>query len=473
MIESLRPYAQMKATAAEWLPNVPSHWQVRRIKTLLREVDARSTTGEEDLLSLRMAAGLVDHREAGGRPIPPDALIGFKKIQPEQIVMNRMRAASGLFGIARKQGIVSPDYAVFEQREDANLDYLLKLFKMPAMAAVFRAESKGLGTGESGFLRLYTDRFGPIPIPHPPVDEQRLINRFLDWHGAMTARLIRAKKRLIGLLNEQKQTIIHRAVTRGLNSSAKLKPSGVDLLGDVPEGWEVKPLKWWADINALSLGKNTDPEYELDYLDISAVGTGFLTAEPERMRFAASPARARRVVAQNDTLVSTVRTYLKAIYFVADHSPNLIASTGFAVLTPHRDIDARFFAYSLQSPSFIDQVVWNSDGVAYPAINETRLGTLKVALPSAREEQSAIIQHLERETVSVDRGIETLKRELAAIQEFRTRLIADVVTGQLDVRAVAATLPDLTGEMVADELPNDTDPDETADDAEDEEAAAA
>ena len=111
--------------------------------------------------------------------------------------------------------------------------------------------------------------------------------RFLDWHGAQTARLIRAKKKIIALLNEQKQAIIHRAVTRGLDPNAKLKPSGIPWLGDVPEGWEVKPLKHWAGINRRTLSQNTDPDYAFDYIDISAVATGYLSATPERMRFEA------------------------------------------------------------------------------------------------------------------------------------------------------------------------------------------
>jgi type I restriction enzyme, S subunit len=471
VIEGLRPYTDMVETGVDWMPEVPAHWDVRRIKTVLREVDRRTPTGDERLLSLRMIAGLIDHHDAGGKLIPATALVGYKMIEPGQIVMNRMRAASGLFGLAHVAGLVSPDYAVFEESNPVDCQYLLRLFKLPQMSAIFRAESKGLGTGESGFLRLYTDRFGPIPIPLPPLEEQRLIVRFLDWHGGMTARLIRAKKRLIALLNEQKQSIIHHAVTRGLDPATSLKPSGVDWLGDVPEGWEVKPLKHWASINRETLGAPTPPDYSFDYVDISAVGTGFLSAQPEQMEFSKAPSRARRIVSRGDTLISTVRTYLKAIYFVETDWPDLIASTGFAVLAPNAETDPRFFAYALQSPSFINLVILNSDGVAYPAINESRLGSLKIALPPSREEQAAIIEHLEIETASVNRAIALAQQELAFIQEFRTRLIADVVTGQIDVRALAATLPAVTATAPLDQ-PDDDAFDEEADALEDEEADA-
>ncbi|RUU09725.1 restriction endonuclease subunit S, partial [Mesorhizobium sp. M6A.T.Ca.TU.002.02.2.1] len=190
MIDGLRAYPQMRPTGVPWLPEMPAHWDVRRIKTLLEEIDNRSKAGEERLLSLRMRQGLVDHVEAGGRLIPPESLVGFKIVEVGQVVMNRMRAAAGLFGVASVRGLVSPDYAVFEPKLDAYNPYLLHAFRLPSLAAVFRAESKGLGTGESGFLRLYTDRFGPIPVPYPPLDEQYLIERFLDWHGNRTAKLI-------------------------------------------------------------------------------------------------------------------------------------------------------------------------------------------------------------------------------------------------------------------------------------------
>jgi type I restriction enzyme S subunit len=257
MIDELRPYPEMKPTGLPWLGDVPRHWEVRRIKTLLKEVDNRSESGEEPLLSLRMRQGLVDHLNAGGKPIPPEALVGFRLIEPGQIVMNRMRAAYGLFGVANSRGLVSPDYAVFEPTSAGYNRYLVEVFRLPSLARVFRAESKGLGNGESGFLRLYTDRFGPIPIPYPPLDEQRLIVRFLDWHGAQTAKLIRAKKKLIALLNEQKQAIIHRAVTRGLDPNVKLKPSGIAWLGTVPEGWEVKRLRNVTELRVSNVDKNS------------------------------------------------------------------------------------------------------------------------------------------------------------------------------------------------------------------------
>jgi type I restriction enzyme S subunit len=247
MIEKLKPYPTMKDVGPEWLGNVPSHWDVRRVKVLLREVDERTTTGTERLLSLRQERGLVDHHDSGGKPVPPEALIGFKRTRPGQLVMNRMRAAAGLFAATPEPGIVSPDYAVFSPRSELRLDYYVHLFKTPLMAGVFRSESRGLGTGESGFLRLYTDRFGAILMPYPSLSEQTAIARFVAYVDANIRRYISSKKKLIRSLEEQKQAIVNRAVTRGLDPNVRLKASGVEWLGDVPEHWEVSRLRRLAE----------------------------------------------------------------------------------------------------------------------------------------------------------------------------------------------------------------------------------
>jgi len=471
MIEGLRPYAEMKPSGIEWLPSLPEEWEVHRAKYSFREADDRSESGDEELLSVSHKTGVTPRSQKNITMFMAESYAGHKVCRPGDVVVNTMWAWMAAIGVSRHVGIVSPAYGIYRPRiaerfEPKFLDYLLRT---EAYRAEYLRSSRGVTTSR---LRLYPPDFLNIPFVQPPLDEQRLIVRFLDWHGAQTARLIRAKKKIIALLNEQKQAIIHRAVTRGLDPNVCLKPSGIPWLGDVPEGWEVKPLKHWAGINRRTLSQNTDPVYAFDYVDISAVATGYLSAIPERMRFEASPSRARRIVQQGDTLISTVRTYLKAIYHVDRPWPDLIASTGFAVLTPKPSIDARFFGFVLQSKTFVDQVVANSIGVAYPAISETRLGSLHVCLPPSRQEQEGIINHLQTATVDFDRSIEATQREIALIQEFRTRLIADAVTGKLDVRAAAASLPEAVEPETIDDLVEGDDLIEPIDDAENEEVAA-
>ena len=230
------------------------------------------------------------------------------------------------------------------------------------------------------------------------------------------------------------------------------KDSGVEWLGKVPVHWEVRRLKNWLGVNELVLSEDTDPEYAFDYLDIGSVETGRLTAKPERIRFGNSPSRARRVVRFGDTIVSTVRTYLKAVWHAEDPGIELIASTGFAVLTPRPGTLPRFVNYVCQSDPFTDRVTAESVGIAYPAIAETKLGTFKVCVPPLAE-QAAIVRflgHADKLLRSYIRAKEKLigtasqgQRESSLVHEYRTRLIGDVVTGQLDVRQAAEGIPEV------------------------------
>jgi type I restriction enzyme S subunit len=468
MIDGLRPYPETKKSGLAWLGDMPAHWEVRRNGRLF---GPRRETGFPDLpiLEVSIRTGVrIRNMENGARKQEMADRSKYQRAARGDIAYNMMRMWQGAVGIAPEDGLVSPAYVVARPFQEADAAYYAYLFRTAAYMREIETFSRGIVPDRN---RLYWESFKQMPSVYPPLDEQRLIVRFLDWHGAQTAKLIRAKKKTIALLNEQKQAIIHRAVTRGLDPSVKLKPSGIPLLGDVPAHWEVKPLKFWAGINRRTLSQNTDPDYAFEYLDIGTVATGYLVGHPERMRFGGAPSRARRIVLGGDTLISTVRTYLKAIYFVDREWPDLIASTGFAVLTPDPSIDARFFGFALQSKAFIDQVVANSIGVAYPAISETRLGSLHLALPPSRDEQETVIRHLQGATGHFDQGIEATQREIALIQEFRTRLIADVVTGKLDVRAPAATLPEAT-ELEPLGEPEDPEEFDEPDATEDEEVAA-
>lgn len=429
-----RTYPSYQELRSRWILRVPEHWSLLRAKNFLREIDDRSKTGEETLLSMRMHRGLVPHNEVSAKRIAPENLVGYKKAQPDELVLNRMQAGNAMFFRNRQPGLVSPDYAVFRLLRDDNPEYLGHLFRSWPMRGLFRSESKGLGTGTSGFLRLYSDRFAALEIPLPPRPEQDQIVVYLRAQDAHIARFIKAKRDLIALLTEQKMRIIDHAVTRGLDASVKLKPSGIEWLGEVPEHWEAKPLKRWVRLNASTLGEKTNPDFEFRYVDISSVKTGRLARELERLRFAAAPSRARRVLRRGDTIISTVRTYLKAIWYVDEDADDLIASTGFAVLTPGKGVEPEYLGYVIQSSAFVNRVTANSIGIAYPAIAETVLGRFPVAMPPTVTEQQTIVAHIKSESIPLETAIEQALAEIKLIREYRDRLIADAVIGQVDLR---------------------------------------
>lgn len=206
--------APMKSSCEGWLGDVPEHWDVKRAKGLFREVDIRTTTGEETLLSLRLGKGLVPHRDVSDKPLEPSDVVGFKRVEVGQMVINRMRAASGLIAVADQPGLVSPDYAVFDVLSgDLCIEYFLELFKTPLLQAVFRSSSKGLGTGEQGFLRLYSDAFLSLHFPYPPEQEQRQIASFIERERRDFQATEALLEKSIDLAKERRAALISAAVT--------------------------------------------------------------------------------------------------------------------------------------------------------------------------------------------------------------------------------------------------------------------
>ncbi|MBZ5638348.1 MAG: restriction endonuclease subunit S [Acidobacteriia bacterium] len=207
------PRAPLRYSGIPWLGEIPIHWELKRAKWLFRERDERSTTGEETLLSLRMELGLVPHNEVSEKQTRAEELIGYKKTSLNEIVLNRMRAASGLVAVSPKDGLVSPDYAVFQAAPDTDPRYFAHLFRTELLQAVFRSESTGLGTGSSGFLRLYSENFLSLWLPCPSYREQRSILEHVANETARLDALRAATERTIALLKERRAALIAAAVT--------------------------------------------------------------------------------------------------------------------------------------------------------------------------------------------------------------------------------------------------------------------
>ena len=204
----------------------------------------------------------------------------------------------------------------------------------------------------------------------------------------------------------------------------------MEWLGEVPVGWKVERLKCLATVNDEALPESTDPDLELSYVDISSVDAAAGIVAKETLPFERAPSRARRVVRRGDVIVSSVRTYLRAIAAIENPEPNLIVSTGFAVIRPRR-LDTSFTAYALRAPYFIERVVANSTGVSYPAINASELGCFPIAYP-APVEQRTIAAFLDRETAKIDALVTKKERLIALLQEKRTALVTQAVTKGLD-----------------------------------------
>jgi type I restriction enzyme S subunit len=281
-----------------------------------------------------------------------------------------------------------------------------------------------------------------VIIPVPKHDEQTQIARFLDWKTAQINKFIRNKRRLIELLKEQKQNIINQAVTRGLDPNVKLKPSGVEWIGDIPEHWDARRLRTLAAVRASGVDKNTNedevPVMLCNYVDVykndritAAIDFMKATATPEEIR--AFELKAGDVIITKD---SESWDDIAIPTFVPETIPGVVCAYHLALIRPFSgEIEGEFLFRAFSSDPVADQFRIAATGV-------TRFGLAQGAIKGAffplppLEEQRAIIAHINEKCAEISQAISRAEREIELMREYRTRLISDVVTGQVDVRGI-------------------------------------
>jgi type I restriction enzyme S subunit len=442
----LKPYAEYKDSGLPWLGRVPGHWDIRRVKLLLREVDSRSTTGKEQLLRVSQFTGVTQRKSADGSDEPDTraaSLVGYKRVCSNDLVINIMLAWNGSMGVSRHEGIASPAYCVYRFNKDALPWYYHELLRLPVYKGRIKVASTGVVESR---LRLYSEELGRVEAILPPLDEQAAIVRFLDHATQRLDKAIRAKRKTIALLNEQKQAIIHRAVTRGLNPDAPLKDSGIPWLGQIPAHWEVLPLKRCSIV----ISKGTTPSTEgqeileegpIRFIKAENISGGVIVDKPRAfIGHETHNVLRRSQLRNNDVLFVIAGATLGKIAIVSES--HLPANTNQAVsfIRPNRRVTPKFLAIWLQSSRIKEQIWLNAVQSAQPNLSMGSLGAFPVPLPPIGE-QEIVVERLDTEIKLPNAAIQRFEREIDLLREYRTRLIADVVTGKLDVREAAARLP--------------------------------
>lgn len=416
MIDGLKPYPKYKDSGVPWLGEVPEHWEVQRLKYLFREVDERSETGDEELLSVSHLTGVTPRREKNVTMFLAESNVGHKLCAPGDVVVNTMWAWMAALGVSRQHGMVSPSYAVYRPRHDRKLSptFVDRLLRTEALRAEYVRRSTGVNSSR---MRLYPEQFLTVRIPFPSIDEQEAIGRFLAHVDRQIARYIRAKKNLIALLNEQKQATIHQAVTRGLDPNVRFKASGVEWLGDVPEHWTVKRLKW---VTRLQRGYDLPKENRMrgPYPVVSS--GGIIDSHVE--------ARSRGPGVVMGRYGSTDAVF----YIESDFWPHNTA----LFVTDFHDNDPQWCYRMLCSISKAD----HSGKSAVPGVDRKDLFEIPVAVPPLSE-QKIIRTWLAEALTDLAEAVVSAERQIALARELRTRLGSDITTGKVDVRDAAAHLP--------------------------------
>ena len=284
---------------------------------------------------------------------------------------------------------------------------------------------------------IYGKQLKYLRIPIPPPEEQAAIVQFLDHADEQIQRYIASKERLIALLEEERQALVHQAVTRGLDPNVPLKDSGVEWLGDVPEHWEVARFARQVNIAEGQVDPKIEPYASMLMIAPNHVesGTGrLLSRETASEQGSIS---GKYFCRAGDVVYSKIRP---ALAKVSVAPTDCLCSADMYPLRPRNSLQRDYLFWLLLSTGFTAWSVLQSDRVAMPKINRQTLNNVHIPLPPLSE-QVSIVRHLIEATAKASGAIDRAHRQIDLMNEYRTRLIADVVTGQLDVREAAEELP--------------------------------
>jgi len=405
---------------------VPEHWEVLPGRAVFREINDRGHP-EEQMLSVTITRGVLRQvdllADSSKKDSSNEDKSNYKLVQPGDLVYNKMRAWQGAVSVSAYRGIVSPAYIVQRLRSAENLPrYMHFLLRTPAFASEAERWSYGI-TSDQWSLRA--GEFKCIYFSLPPLPEQTAIVRFLDWAERRIRRVIRVRQRRIKLLEEYKQALIHQAVTGRIDVRSGLpypayKDSGVEWLGQVPEHWDVLRLKYVARLRS---GESITSERIKETGDYPVYGgngiRGFTSLFTHEGEFV--------LIGRQGALCGNIN-YANGRFWASEHA---------VVVHPLRKCLTHWLGELLRAMNLNQYSI----AAAQPGLAVERIQNLAIPFPPI-DEQEQIDQYIKNQVNAFDAAIAADRRAIELLQEFRTRLIADVVTGKVDVREVAAQLPE-------------------------------
>ena len=427
-------YPTYKPSGIERLGDIPEHWEVKRLKQIAQIANGSTPKsnveefwdGDITWVTPGDISKLTGYISSSEKLITQEGYdsCGTEMVPALSIILT-CRAPIGNTVIAEKELCTNQGCkSLFSNSVEYRFLYYFILSA--------NAELNSLGQGTT-FLELSRTNLGDTKLVFPKSkEEQTAIANYLDKKTSKIDQLISNKKAQIEKLKEIRQIEINTAVTKGLDPNVTLKPSGIEWLGDIPEHWEVKRIKDHVRVNISSLGSDTDSEMIIKYLDISNVNNTGLTGDIQELQFFEAPSRARRIVQNGDVVMSTVRPYLKAITYLDDIPDNMIASTGFAVMTSKSNYHSKFLFYQTVSDWFNETINSKSVGASYPALNSDVLIATKILVPPTAE-QSEIANYLDEKTNKLDQLVSNLENQIEQLEEVRKIEIYNAVTGKIKV----------------------------------------
>lgn len=404
----------------DWLGEFPDHWEVLRIKNLFQEMDSRSKTGSEELLSVSHYTGVTLKRESleneDDHLTNAESLIGYKLVQQGDLVINIMLAWNGSLGISPYNGITSPAYCVYRIKGGNNPEYFGYLFSTNIYKAEFRRYSTGIIDSR---LRLYSDKFFSIFSVVPPKDEQDEIVQYIKAQEEKINLFIQKKQRFIELLKEQRQSKIDEAVD-GTNKN-----------------WLSKKLKYIAEIKFSNVDKHTIedeiPVRLCNYVDVYK--NDYITNDLEFMNATATETEIEKFTVQRGDVIITKdseeATDIAVPTFVKEDLENVVCGYHLALIRANEnEILNEYLFRKFQSSELKANFAIEATGVTRVGLSMGEITGVKITYPKSLLEQKQIVSHIKTETATIDTAIAKAEREIELIREYKEAMIAEAVMGK-------------------------------------------
>lgn len=442
-----KSHLSYKPSGAAWLGDIPTHWEVIRLKYLawleLSNVDKHTVEGQRSVLLCNYVDVYKNGRITSAfdfmRASATDEQIRRLSIRKSDVLFTKDSETPNDIGIPaivveELSGVVCGYHlALARPVADSILgEFLFRAIQSSTTKAYYFVESVGMTRYGLGKQSL-----AATPIPVPPLDEQRAIAAFLDRETGKIDTLIAKKERLIKLLQEKRRAVISHAVTKGLNPNAPMKDSGVEWLGRVPAHWQVKRLKY---VGIATTGLTYDPsqvttkDRGILVLRASNVQDDRIVLEDNVYVDAEIP---HELVTRTGDILLCSRSGSRALIGKnARITPEVAGASFGAFMTVFRSQYNNYLSYVFNSAIFNFQ----AGAFQTSTINQLTLGALngfQVPLPPLKE-QTQIVDHLTTHTAAIDTLITRCRRSIDLMHEYRTSLITTAVTGKIDVRKEVA-----------------------------------
>ena len=423
----MEKYSSYKDSGVKWLGEIPSHWETRKMKFSFSE---RSVKGFPSLplLAATQNHGVIRKEQYENRTVEATKSLDTLKLVEEGDFVISLRSFQGGIELCHDRGIISPAYTILRPTH-IQANYFKHLGKSPVYISLLKSMVTGIREGQNIDYGKLREELLPIPT----IAEQNAIAAYLDSVTSQIDTAISQQQKMIDLLNERKQIIINNAVTKGLDPNVKMKDSGVDWIGEIPEGWEVRKLKFLLK-NKLMYGANESAESENEsyprYIRITDIDEDG-NLRPDTFR-SLSPSKAEPYLLKKGDLLfarsgaTAGKTYLFKEDIKACFAGYLIKAGLNELLMPE------YLNYYTKSGIYDN---WKNGifiQATIPNIGADKYSNMQITLPS-KKEQNKIIKYLDVEVDKVNAVVNGYQKQITLLQERKQIIINDVVTGKVKV----------------------------------------